>query len=56
MKVVATKTGFDGKRIRTAGETFEMPDGSRGSWFEPVKAEKEGPKPKEPKSPASDLV
>lgn len=56
MKVIATKTGFDGKRIRVAGEAFEMPDGSKGSWFEPAKAEKKSQEPKEPKSPASDLV
>ena len=55
MKVIATKTGFDGKRVRNAGDEFEMPDGSKGSWF--VSAEKvkvKGQKPAEPKAEGSD--
>lgn len=54
MKVKATKKGFDGTAIREEGDVFDMPDTTpvkddtgkvnekptRGSWFEPVKAEK----------------
>lgn len=36
MKVTATKPGYFGK-LREAGETFEVPDGTgKASWFEPV--------------------
>lgn len=49
MKVIATKKGFDGKALREPGDVFDMPDGTKGSWFEPVKpgkveAAKEAPK------------
>lgn len=45
MKVIATATGFDGKKVRVAGEEFEMPKGTKGSWFESVEDKPEG-KPK----------
>ena len=38
MKVVATKRGYDGVKVREEGEEFEMPEGSKGSWFKPLKA------------------
>ncbi len=38
MKVVATKRGYDNVVVREEGEEFEMPEGSKGSWFTPVKA------------------
>lgn len=46
MKVIATKKGYDGINVREPGEEFDMKDGAKGSWFEPVKAE---PKAEEPK-------
>lgn len=36
MKVIATTIGFDGKRVRQAGDVFDMPDGSKAAWFAPV--------------------
>lgn len=39
MRVVATDLGFDGRDLRQPGEEFDMPDGAKGKWFEPVKAE-----------------
>lgn len=47
MKVIATKPGYDNVKYREVGDEFDMPEGSKGSWFqpvavkaEPVKAEK----------------
>lgn len=52
MRVKATKVGFyDGSR-RRVGDVFEVPDGIKGKWFEPMpvteapKVEKSKPKPK----------
>jgi hypothetical protein len=46
MKVTATKPGYFGK-LREAGETFEVPDGTgKASWFEPVEQAKPEPKGK----------
>lgn len=40
MKVIALKEGFfDGTRIR-AGDEFDVPQGTKGSWFTPVKEPK----------------
>lgn len=40
MKVIALKDGFlDGSRIRAGGE-FDVPQGTKGSWFTPVKEPK----------------
>lgn len=39
MKVIATKQGYLGK-LRQPGDEFEVPDGTKGSWFEPVKQAK----------------
>lgn len=36
MKVIATKRGFDNVTIREEGDEFDMPNGSKGSWFKPV--------------------
>lgn len=47
MKVKALELGFfDGSRIR-AGQVFEVPDGTKGSWFVPVDSVKaiDAPKP-----------
>lgn len=35
VRVRATKVGFHGV-VRTVGEVFTMPAGSKGSWFVPV--------------------
>lgn len=32
MKVIATATGFYG-RLRFAGDTFEVPDDAKATWF-----------------------
>lgn len=46
MKVKAIKPGFYGSR-RRVGDVFDVKDGARGSWFEPVEAaEAAKPKPK----------
>ena len=42
MKFIATKRGYDGFKVIEEGEEFEMPEGSKGSWFTPVDA---APKP-----------
>lgn len=36
MKVIATKKGYHGK-LREPGDEFDVPKGSKASWFEPVK-------------------
>ncbi len=46
MKVRAIENGFFGRYIE-AGQVFDVPNGVKGSWFEPfkgkVKAEETGP-------------
>lgn len=46
MFVTATGVGFDGLVIRQPGETFQMPAGSKASWFVPHEDE-----PQEPQEP-----
>jgi len=42
MEVRATKPGyFD--RYRAEGDLFEVPDGAKGSWFEPTEAKAKAP-------------
>lgn len=36
MKVKALENGFFGQ-YRATGDVFEVPDGSKATWFEPVK-------------------
>lgn len=50
--VIATGLGYDGLQIRNTGDTFDMPEGSAGSWFEPVAETK----PSKLKNASSDLV
>lgn len=38
MEVIATKPGYFGK-LRQPDEKFEVPDGSKATWFAPVKTE-----------------
>lgn len=35
MRVTATAVGYDGRMLRQPGDEFSMPDGAKGSWFEP---------------------
>lgn len=35
MKVIATKQGYHG-RLREPGDVFDVPEGSRASWFAPA--------------------
>lgn len=35
MKVIATEKGYYGRLIEP-GETFEVPDGEKATWFNPV--------------------
>ena len=35
MQVIATATGYFGQLIE-AGQQFEVPEGTKGSWFRPV--------------------
>lgn len=57
MQVVATALGFAGS-LRQPGDTFDMPEGSIGSWFVPVADPAETPPPpmmrKRGKSPTAD--
>lgn len=36
MKVVALKTGYDGKRVRKEGDVFEWPKDTHPEWMKPV--------------------
>jgi hypothetical protein len=44
MRVIATKVGFF-DYLRQVGEEFEVPDGTKGSWFKPVPADEPEAKP-----------
>ncbi len=56
MKVIATKLGYFGK-LREPGDEFEVPDGTKGSWFQPVEQKANGKaKAKPGDKPADDLV
>jgi hypothetical protein len=60
MKVIATKLGYFGK-LREPGDEFEVPDGTKGSWFQPVEQKASGKGGKKPEAqanekPADDLV
>ena len=53
MKVIATKQGYLGK-LRQPGDEFEVPEGSKGSWFQPVEQKANGKGGKKPEAPASE--
>lgn len=54
MEVRATKPGFYAQ-YRNEGDTFDVADGAKASWFEPTKAPaKDGAKGKAAKSADSD--
>ncbi len=44
MKVIATKMGFFGS-LRQPGESFDVPDGSKASWYAPADAAPKQAKP-----------
>lgn len=59
MQVIATAIGFDGKQIRNPGDKFDMPDGSKGSWFAPLlqgDTDKPAEKPAKGKKGGEDLT
>ena len=37
VRVVATARGYDNVAVREQGEVFQMPEGSKGTWFQPYK-------------------
>ena len=61
MRVIATKPGFF-DYLRQEGDEFEVPEGTKGSWFKPVKvADEPEAKPARgrkasPTDPTDDLV
>ncbi len=59
MKVIAKFKGYYGS-IREVGEVFDVPEGTKGSWFDPVPAVPvppvEPPKPKGNKPKDDGLV
>lgn len=59
MQVIAIKQGYHGK-LRQPDDKFDVPEGSKATWFVPVEQKAEGKKqaaakPKEP-GDAKDLV
>lgn len=53
MKAIATAVGFAG-RLLQPGDTFELADGSKGSWFKEVKDEAKPEVRPEGKQPGND--
>lgn len=53
MKVIATKQGYFGK-LRQPGDEFEVPAGSKASWFQPVEKKANGKGGKNPEAPATE--
>lgn len=56
MEVIATKMGYHGK-LRDPGDTFDVPEGSKATWFKPtggvaIAAPKVGKAKSEPKAKA----
>jgi hypothetical protein len=43
MKVQAKAVGFYGGARHRAGDVFEVKDGTKSSWFEPVETAKQAP-------------
>ena len=54
MHVIATAVGFHSPtaRLLQPGDEFEMPDGAKGTWFEPVESAP-APKAGKKKEPAT---
>jgi hypothetical protein len=51
MKVKASQIGFYGGSRRRPGEVFEVPEGFKGKWFQPVQAEQEPAAPEAARRP-----
>jgi hypothetical protein len=51
MKVIATRLGYFGK-LREAGDVFEVPDGTKASWFQPVEPKVQSKGSKKPEAQA----
>ena len=50
MRVRAIETGFDNLAIRNPGDVFDMPEGSKAPWYEPVEDEAKAKKAKKEES------
>lgn len=49
MKVIATAVGYagkDGHQLRQPGDVFEVPDGSKATWFKSVEDDEQGDRPR----------
>lgn len=55
MKVIATKLGYFGK-LRQPGDEFDVPDGTKGSWFQPVEQKANGKGGKKPEAQANEKL
>lgn len=56
MKVTALKSGYFGK-LRQPGDVFDVPEGSKATWFEPDEPKPEGKKTAgKPDKPTDSLV
>lgn len=47
MEVIALKEGFFGGSRKRVNEHFDVPKGTKGSWFTPAPVEKEKPNSKQ---------
>lgn len=60
MKVIATARGFDNVAVREIGDEFDVPEGSKGSWFKavgkPGKKSEQVEKTEADKTPEADKV
>jgi len=55
MLVIALKAGYHGK-LREVGEKFDVPNGSKASWFQPVALDKASKQGGQSKGGDGDLV
>lgn len=60
MRVIATASGFFGS-LRQPNDEFDVPEGTKGSWFKPVQIDEPEAKPTRGRKPtqadpAGDLV
>lgn len=49
MKVIANAVGYagkDGHQLRQPGDVFEVPEGSKASWFKPVDDDEQADRPR----------
>ena len=53
MRVIATKPGFF-SYLRQEGDEFEVPEGTKGSWFKPEPADEPEAKPTRGRKAASE--